>query len=82
MAHPAHNHQLSLQNVDRNCVPPCLKPSDGLTLLVAEASQVPKDLAPPTPLTSPGAILSHWPPLQLLEEPALSHLTTLALVGP
>ena len=62
MAHPAHNCQSSLQNVDRNCVPPCLKPSDSIPLLVAMAPQVLNDLTPPTPLTSPGAVLSHWPP--------------------
>ena len=58
MAHPAH--QSSLQNVDQNCVPPCLKPSDGVPLLVSEVSQVQNDLALPTSLISPGAILFLW----------------------
>ena len=62
MAHPAHNRQSSLQNVDWNCVLLSLKPSDGIPLLVAVASQVLSDLAPATPLTSPGAVVSHWPP--------------------
>ena len=62
MAYPAHNRQSSLQNVDWNCVLLCLKPFDGVPLLLAVTSQVLNDLALATPLTCPGAVLlSHLP---------------------
>ena len=62
MVHPAPSHQSSLQNVTWNCVLLCLKLSGGIPFLVAVVSQVLRDLAPAAPLTSPGAVLSHWPP--------------------